>query len=49
MTDIQMIKHIWCCHSHSIPYTGLQVLQVIDPDLVDNTLNITPQEKIQWG
>jgi hypothetical protein len=25
------------------------VLKVVDLNLVDNVLHITPQEKIQWG
>jgi hypothetical protein len=48
-TNIQTIQHVWCYHSHNVPYTGLQVLKVADLNLVDNVLRITPQEKIQWG
>lgn len=47
-TNIQTIQHVWCYHSHSVPYAGFQVLQVIDLNLVDSVLHITPQEKIQW-
>jgi hypothetical protein len=36
-------------HSQSLPYTGFQVLKVVDPNLGDNVLHITTQEKIQWG
>jgi hypothetical protein len=43
------LKHIWCYRSHSVPYAGFQVLKVIDLNLVDNVLHITPQAKIQWG
>jgi hypothetical protein len=43
------LKHVWCYHSHSIPYVGFQVLKVIDLNLVDNVLHTTLQEKIQWG
>jgi hypothetical protein len=43
------LKHVWCYRSHSIPYAGFQVLNVIDLNLVDNVLHITPQEKIQRG
>jgi hypothetical protein len=56
-TNIQMIfdlvprclKHVWCYRSHSNSYAVLQVLKVVDLNLVDNVLHITPQEKIQWG
>jgi hypothetical protein len=43
------LKHVWCYRNHSIPYAGSQVSKVVDLNLVDNVLHITPQEKIQWG
>jgi hypothetical protein len=53
MTSIQTIfdlvprclKHVWCYRSHSVPYAGFQVLNVIDLNLVDSILHITPQGK----
>jgi hypothetical protein len=39
------LKYVWCYHSHSVPYVGFQVLKVVDLNLVDNVLQITPQEK----
>jgi hypothetical protein len=42
------LKHVWCYCSHSIPCVGFQVLKVIDLNLVDNVLHITPQDNIQW-
>jgi hypothetical protein len=43
------LKHVWCYRSHSIPYAGFQVLKVIELNLADSVLHITPKEKIQWG
>ena len=45
-TNIQTIQHVWCYHSHSVPYAGFQVLKVVDLNLVENVLHITSQEKI---
>jgi hypothetical protein len=39
------LKHVWCYHSHSVPYAGFQVLKIVGLNLVDNVLHITPQEK----
>jgi hypothetical protein len=36
---------LWCYCSQSIPYAGFQVLKVVDLNLVDNILQIAPQEK----
>jgi hypothetical protein len=57
MTNIQMIfdliprclKNVWYYSSYGVPYAGFQVLKVVDLNLVDNVLHITPQEKIQLG
>jgi hypothetical protein len=35
------LKHVWCYHSHSVPYVGFQLLKVVDLNLVDNTIHIT--------
>jgi hypothetical protein len=40
------LKYVWCYRSHSIFYTGFQVLKVFDLKLVDNVFHTTPQEKI---
>jgi hypothetical protein len=40
------LKYVLCCSSHSIPYADFQVLKVVDLNLVDHVLHITPQEKI---
>jgi hypothetical protein len=53
MTNVQTIfdlvprclKHVWCYHSHSVPYAGFQVFKVIDLYLVNKVLHITPEEK----
>jgi hypothetical protein len=37
------LKHVGCYHSHSIPYAGFHVLKVIDLNLVDGVLHITPE------
>jgi hypothetical protein len=29
------LKHVWCYCSHNVPYVGFQVLNVVDPNLVD--------------
>jgi hypothetical protein len=44
-----LLEACWCYHSHIVPYAGFQVLKIVDLNLVDNVLHITPQEKIQWG
>jgi hypothetical protein len=57
MTNIQMtfdlvsrcLKHVWCYHNHSFLYAGFQVLKIVDLNLVDNVLHITPQEKNPVG
>jgi hypothetical protein len=43
------LKHIWCYRSHSVLYAGFQVSKVVDLNLVDNVLHITPQEKSRVG
>jgi hypothetical protein len=56
-TNIQTIFHlvprclklVWCYRGHSVPYTGFQVLTVVDLNLVDNVLHITSQEQTRWG
>jgi hypothetical protein len=53
VTNLQMIldlipcclKHVYCYHSYDIPYVGFQALKVIDLNLVDSVIHITPQEK----
>jgi hypothetical protein len=35
------LKHVWCYRNHSVPYEEL--LKVVDFNLVDNVLHITPQ------
>jgi hypothetical protein len=42
------LKRVWYYRSHSVPYAGFQVLEVVDRNLIDNVLHITSQEKIQW-
>jgi hypothetical protein len=43
------LKHVYCYRSYNVPYAGFEVLKVIDLNLVDTVLHISPQEKIQWG
>jgi hypothetical protein len=42
------LKQFLCYRSHSVPYAGFQVLEVVDVNLVDSILHITPQE-VQWA
>jgi hypothetical protein len=44
---LRCLKHVWCYRSHSVPYSDFQILKVVDLNLVDNVLHITPQEKIR--
>jgi hypothetical protein len=39
------LKHVWCYRSSSDPYAGFQVLKVVDLNLLDNVLHITPQKE----
>jgi hypothetical protein len=39
----------WCYRSHSFPYAGFQVLNVVDLNLVDNVLHINPTRKNPVG
>jgi hypothetical protein len=43
------LKHVWCYREHIVPYAGSQVLKIVDLNLVDHVLYITPQEKNQMG
>jgi hypothetical protein len=46
---LRCLNHVWCYRSHSVPYAGFQVLKVVDFNLVENVLHITPQEENQVG
>jgi hypothetical protein len=35
-------KHVTCYGSHNVPYADFQMLKVVDLNLVDNVLHITP-------
>jgi hypothetical protein len=43
------LKHVWCYRSQRVPYAGFQVFKVIDLNLLDNVLHITPHEKNPVG
>jgi hypothetical protein len=42
------LMHVWCYRSHNVLHAGFRALKVVDLNLVDNVLQITPQEKIEW-
>jgi hypothetical protein len=39
------LRHVWCHSRHSFLYAGFQVLMIVDLNLIDNVLHITPQYK----
>jgi hypothetical protein len=43
----RILKHAVCYHSYSIPFSGLQLLEIFVLNLAGEFLDITPQKRTQ--